>query len=97
LEKKKLIEAMTMPTAQTLRDKLDYLVRTTGRAEAEIVAQAVEHGLTELYRRQVADAYLARGLDRTEALAALGYEAVEALDDARQAIEHDVQWGLQGA
>jgi predicted DNA-binding protein len=97
LREEKLMEAITMPTAQTLRDKLDYLVRATGRAEAEIVAQAVEHGLTELYRRQVADAYLAGAMDRTQALAALGQEAVEELDDARRAVEHDVQWGLQDA
>jgi predicted DNA-binding protein len=83
-------------TTQTLREKLDYLVRTTGRAEADIVAQAVEAGLTELYRRQVADAYIAGDLDRAQAVVVLGEEAVEDLDSACRAIEEDVKWGLRG-
>ena len=83
-------------TAQTLREKLDYLVRVTGCAEADIVAEAVEEGLTELYRKQVADAYLAGELDRVQAVAALGEEIVEDLDYARHAIEQDVKWGLSG-
>lgn len=82
--------------AQTIRDKLDYLVRATGRAEAEIVAEAIEEGLSELYRKQIADAYLAGELDRKQAIAELGEEAVEDLDYARRAVEKDVQWGLKG-
>jgi len=76
-------------TAQTLREKLDYLVRVTGRAEAEIVAEAVEEGLTELYRKQIADAYLAGELDRVQAIAALGEKMVEDLDYARHAATND--------
>jgi hypothetical protein len=78
---------------QTIRDKLDYLVRATGRAEVEIVAQAIEEGLTELYRKQIADAYLAGELDREEAIAELGEYTVEDLDYARRAVEQDVRWG----
>jgi predicted transcriptional regulator len=85
-----------MPAAQTLREKLDYLVRATGRGEAEIVAEAVEEGLTELYRKQITDAYLAGGLDRAQAVAELGEETVEDLDYARRSIEKDVKWGLKG-
>jgi len=79
---------------RTIRDKLDYLARSTGRAEAEIVAEAIEEGLTELYRKQIANAYIAGELDRAQAIAELGEEAVEDLDYARSAVEKDVQWGL---
>jgi len=78
-----------------MRDKLDYLARATGRAEVEIVAQAIEEGLTKLYRRQIADAYLAGELTREQAIAELGEETVEDLDYARRAVERDVQWGLK--
>lgn len=80
----------------TMRDKLDYLARMTGRTEAEIVAEAIEKGLTELYRRQIADTYLSGELDREQAIAGLGEEAVEDLDYAQHAIEKDVRWGLRG-
>jgi predicted transcriptional regulator len=80
----------------TMRDKLEYLARATGRSEPEIVAEAIEEGLTELYRKQIADAYLAGELDREQAIAELGEETVEDLDYARRAVEQDIQWGLKG-
>ncbi|MEM1562903.1 hypothetical protein GG496_002289 [Candidatus Fervidibacteria bacterium JGI MDM2 JNZ-1-D12] len=85
-----------MPTAQTLREKLEYLVRATGRKEAEIVAEAVEEGITELYRKQIANAYLAGEIDREQAIAELGEDVVEDLDYARMSVERDVKWGLKG-
>lgn len=85
-----------MPAAQTLRDKLEYLTQATGRPESAIVAQAVEEGLAELYRKQVAETYLSGHLDRAQAIAELGEDAIEDLDAARRAVEHDVKWGLQG-
>ena len=84
-----------MPTTRTIREKLDYLVQATGRSESQIVAEAVEEGLDELYRKQVADAYLAGKLDRKRAIAQLGEEAVEDLDYARRAVEKDVAWGIK--
>ncbi len=81
---------------QTMRDKLEYLTRATGRAEVEIVAEAIEEGLTELFRKQIADAYLAGELNREQALVELGENAVEDLDYARRAVKRDVQWGLKG-
>ena len=79
---------------RTIHDKLDYIARSTGRAEAEVIAEAIEEGLTELYRKQIANAYMAGELDRVQAIAELGEEAVEDLDYARSAVEKDVQWGL---
>lgn len=86
-----------MPTTQTIRKKLDYLVRATGRAEADIMGDAVEQGLDELYRKQIADAYLSGQLDRKKAVGELGVDAVEALDYARKSIESDIEWGLKSA
>ncbi|OIP02513.1 MAG: hypothetical protein AUJ96_16155 [Armatimonadetes bacterium CG2_30_66_41] len=85
-----------VPTTQTLRDQLAYLVRATERPESLIVADAVETGLAQLCRKQLADSYLAGGLRREEAVAELGPEAVEDLDYARRAVEQDVAWGLHG-
>lgn len=85
-----------MPLQHTFQEKIEYLVRTTGHAEVAIVAEAVEKGLSELYREQVADTYLARKLDRDQAVIELGEATVEDLDYARNAIEKDVKWGLHG-
>lgn len=85
-----------MSVTNTLREKLDYLVRVTGRPETELLAEAVGEGLTELYRKQIADAYLAGELEREKAIEELGEEEIEDLDYARLSIERDVKWGLQG-
>lgn len=81
----------------TMREKLDYLVRKTGRKEAEIVAQAVDEGVSELYRKQISDAYLAGELDRRKAVHELGENCVADLDYARQAVDADIKWGLKSA
>ena len=86
-----------MPTTQTIRKKLEYLVRKTGRAEADIMGEAVTHGLDELYHKQIADSYLLGQLDRKKAVAELGADAVEELDYARKSVESDIEWGLNSA
>ena len=83
-----------MPVKHTFREKMDYLVRTTGKDEADIVAQAVEKGLLELYREQIKNMYIAGKFSREHAVAELGEELVADIDFARQSIEKDVKWGL---
>jgi predicted DNA-binding protein len=78
-----------------LRDKLDYLVRSTGRTESEIFAEAIEEGLTSIYHKQIIDAYLSGELDHEQAMAELGNEVIEELDYAMQSVEKDVKWGLK--
>lgn len=84
-----------MTTTHSLRDKLDYLVRTTGRTETEIFAEAIEEGLTSIYRKQIIDAYLSGEMDRQQAIDELGDEAVDELDYALQSVEKDIKWGLR--
>jgi predicted DNA-binding protein len=81
---------------RSIHDKLDYLSRETGRSEAEIVAEAIETGLTELYRRQITNAYLSGRLDRKHAISELGEDAIEDLDYAQNAVKSDFLWGMNG-
>ncbi len=81
------------PVADSVRSRLEFLVQATGRGESELVAEALEVGLADLYRNCLRDAYLAGELERTEVIAELGAEAVEELDYAREAVRRDVAWG----
>jgi len=83
-----------MPTELTLRDKLEYLVRLTGQREADMLAAALEEGLSEVYRQRIASAYLAGKINREEAVTRLGEESIQDLDYAREAVTRDVEWGL---
>ena len=84
-----------MAITHSLRDKIDYLVRKTGRSETEIFAEAIEEGLTSIYRKQIIDSYLSGDVDRREAIAELGDEIIDELDYALQSIEKDAKWGLK--
>ena len=42
---------------KSIRTQLEFLVKATGRSEAELVAQALEAGMQEVFRRHVTDAY----------------------------------------
>lgn len=86
-----------MPSTKSIRSRLEYLVRATGRPEADIVALAIEQGLEDLYRQELAEAYLSGRLERAKAVAELGREAVDQLDYARESIDADVRWGLKSA
>ncbi|MEK7398188.1 MAG: hypothetical protein AAB116_14755 [Candidatus Poribacteria bacterium] len=84
-----------MATTHSLRDKLDYLVRATGRTETEIFAEAIEEGLTSIYRKRIVDAYLSGEMDRSQAVMELGDEIIEELDYVLQSVEKDIKWGLK--
>ncbi len=85
-----------MSEPQSLHEKLEYLVRATGRRETEVIAEALEEGLVEIYRKQITSAYLEEKINHEEAVARLGKELVHELDYAREAVIHDVKWGLAG-
>lgn len=86
-----------MPTTLSLSRKLGHLARATGRRECEILAQAVEVGMDSLYRKQIAESYLAGRIGRRRAVSDLGSDLVEELDYAREAVIADVKWGLKNA
>lgn len=83
-----------MFATETLREKIAYLVQSTGSAESEIVAQALAEGLTLLCTKRAADAYLAGEIDYAGLVAAIGDEAAEEVERAREAMEHDIRWGV---
>lgn len=85
-----------MSATHTFLKKIEYLVKTTGHAETQIVAEAADKGLFELYREQIADSYLAGKLNRKQTVTELGEETIEGLDYAPRSIEKDVKWGLHG-
>jgi len=73
---------------------LEQLVRDTGKAEAEVVAMAVESGVRQLWRERVLDRYLRGEISRQQAAETVGMDWVDMADRQRRAMEEDVEWGL---
>ncbi|MBI2299788.1 MAG: hypothetical protein HYU66_12750 [Armatimonadetes bacterium] len=81
--------------AASLRDKVDYLVRATGRSEAEVMGEAVVQGVEALYREELTEEYLAGRLERSGLVAELGEEAVADIDYTKECLAQDIAWGLR--
>ena len=82
--------------ADHLEKELEYLLKKTGKETASLLAEAMEEGIHLLYKRYVSEAYMADKIDRKKAIQLLGISAIEELDEAWQAVESDVRWGMEG-
>lgn len=76
----------------SLHDKLAYLVKNSGRNEAEIMAEAIDQGVTVLYQKYITSDYLAGKLNREQAVSVLGAAKVDELDRNRQYVERNIVW-----
>jgi len=77
--------------------ELDFLLHETGKDSASVLAQAVQEGVHILFKRQVAEAYINKRIDRSQAILMLGAVEFEQIDYAWQSVEKDIAWGLGNA
>jgi hypothetical protein len=82
---------------KTLAEHLDFLIAQKGQDEATVLAQAIRAGVEVLYRETLIEAYLLGKVPRETALSELGSERLAEVDYQRDALRHDVAWGLKGA
>ncbi len=80
----------------TLTEKLSYLASQRGEDEATLLARAVDAGVETLYREAVIEAYLAGRCSREALLQELGPAVAAEVDQQREALRRDVEWGLSG-
>ena len=74
---------------------LESLLRETHRPEAEIVAQAFQTGLRQLWREQVLARYLRGKIDRIDAIALAGIDWVELAERQHEAMLEDLDWAME--
>ena len=76
-------------------DHVRALAEHHGIDESAVIPRAVETGVETLYRNMLVRKDLADEITREEAVDQLGIEVVEEVESARDAVEEDVEWGLQ--
>lgn len=81
--------------AAEVSERVREIARHRGLDESEIIQQAVEQGVEDLWRDVVVDRYLAGDIDREEALEELDPEYLREVERAKAAVESDVEWGLE--
>lgn len=82
--------------ATDVSDRVREIARYRGADESEIIQRAVEAGVETLWRDVVVSKYLDGDITREAACEELGTDVVNRVDQAKAAIDEDVEWGLDG-
>lgn len=80
-----------------LTEQLAFVVAQRQEDEATILAQAVREGIQALYREALVEGYLLGHVPRETILKEVGPEQLEEIEYQRDALQRDIEWGLQSA
>jgi hypothetical protein len=73
---------------------LKDLVSKTKQSKAELITQAFQLGIRQLWEKHILDDYLLGKVSRTQAINSLGVEIVELAEHQQKAMMEDLEWGL---
>ncbi len=77
-----------------ISDFLEKLTAATHQSEPEIMAQALQTGLQQLWREHILGCYIRGEISRQEAVENAGIDWVELAERQHQAAMEDVAWGM---
>ena len=77
----------------TLTERVEELARERGVPESEILEQAIERGVDDLWVESVLSKYVEGGMERERAVELVGLDRVKRADREVEAVEEDVEWG----
>lgn len=77
-----------------LTDRVREISDARGIPESEILEQALERGIEDLWTELVLSRYLNDEIQREEAIELVGRDRVKRAEREAQAVETDVRWGL---
>jgi len=80
---------------ETTWDYVKTLAQETHKLETEVVTQALETGLRQLWREYILGRYLRGEIDRDEAIERIGIHWVEMGEQQLAAMREDLVWGLE--
>jgi len=74
---------------------LTDLVRKTKQSQTELITQAFQLGIHQLWEKLMLDEYLLGQVSREEAINSVGLKRVELAELQQQAMKEDLEWGLK--
>ena len=80
--------------AAEISDRVREIANARGLPESEVFSRALERGLEDLWEDFVLARYLDGDLDREEAIEYVGRTKVERVEQERDVVAEDVDWGL---
>jgi predicted DNA-binding protein len=79
--------------APTLTKKIEELARERGVPESEILEEAIERGVDDLWVESVLSKYVEGEMEWERAVELVGLDRVKRADREVEAVEEDVEWG----
>ena len=76
-----------------LTEKIKELARYRGVSESEIIEQAIESGVDDLWTGSVLSKYFEGEIERERAVELVGIDKVRQAEREKESIEEDVEWG----
>lgn len=73
---------------------LEALIRETQKPEAEVMAQAFQTGLRQLWRERILGQYLRGEITRNMAIEVAGIDWVELAERQHKAMMEDLAWAM---
>ena len=75
---------------------LEILSQETNKAESELMTQAFEAGVRQLWRERILGRYLRGAITRDEAIESAGIDWVEMAERQHKAMLEDLAWAAMG-
>ncbi|MBU4374567.1 MAG: hypothetical protein KKD69_00325 [Euryarchaeota archaeon] len=79
-----------------LLEELKELAEAKHEDVSDVIAEALEIGVSKLWRERVLSMYLRGEIDRNKAVKLVGLNLVKLAEKQKKAALEDVKWGLYG-
>jgi len=80
---------------KTMTARLEQVAKLRHELPQNVIAQAIEIGVSRMYMDSILARYLKKRLSRRQAVQAVGLEAVQMAETQQTAVREDVAWGLR--
>jgi hypothetical protein len=74
---------------------LEMIIHETQKPEAEVMAQAFQTGVRQMWRERVLGRYLRGQIDRNKAVELAGIDWVELAERQHKAMMEDLAWAME--
>lgn len=78
----------------TITAQLEQVARLRHQAATEVIAEAVEIGVSKLYQDSVLKQYLNKRICRRKAIQLVGIDIVKLAETQHKITQKDITWGL---
>jgi hypothetical protein len=85
-----------LPMVKALVEQIEEVARWKHRPSAQVIAEALEAGVAQLYAQTVLGEFIRRRISRKEAVKRVGAAPVRLAERQLQAVREDLRWGRRG-